>query len=84
MLVRGDKLGQNVRREVLSAFVRRWTFENAGAENVIRNRATCTDPIPLVSDADWLADHAFHVTQDGSRLMRNRRYAEPALLAVSR
>ena len=30
----------------------------------------------VVTDAEWLAVHAFHFTKDGSRLMVNRRYAE--------
>ena len=36
---------------------------------------------PLVSDAEWLKAYAFHFTQDGSRLMENRKYAEPVYKA---
>jgi hypothetical protein len=30
------------------------------------------------TDAAWLSKHAFHFVKDGSRLSRNRRYAEPS------
>jgi hypothetical protein len=33
------------------------------------------------TDDEWLNTHAFHFVKDGSRLMRNRRYAEPAFMA---
>lgn len=35
---------------------------------------------PLVSDAEWLATHAFHVTQSG-RLSNRHSFAEPAYMA---
>ena len=36
--------------------------------------------VPLVSDAEWLAMHAFHVTKDGRRLI-GVRGAVPAYMA---
>lgn len=37
---------------------------------------------PLISDAAWLAAHAFHVTRRG-KLYRRRPWAEPASFAES-
>lgn len=37
--------------------------------------------VSVQTDAAWLADHAFHFTKDGQRLMA-RRYAEPVYLAT--
>lgn len=81
MLVRGDRLSDSARRQVLSAFGYRWTHENE-----MRARSWCRqsgfDPpkIPLISDNQWLQEHAFHVVKNGSRLMRNRPHSEPAFL----
>ncbi len=33
------------------------------------------------TDQAWIVDHAFHFTKDGTRLMRNHKYAEPHDLA---
>jgi hypothetical protein len=37
--------------------------------------------VPLTTDAEWLAAHAFHFTKDGLRLMGNRKHAEPVYMA---
>lgn len=36
--------------------------------------------VPLITDAEWLAQHAFYFTKAG-RLAANRRFCEPAYLA---
>jgi hypothetical protein len=33
---------------------------------------------PLTTDELWVKAHAFHFVADGSRLMENRKHAEPA------
>ena len=37
--------------------------------------------VPIQTDTDWLADHAFWFTSDGRRLSANHRYVEPAYTA---
>jgi hypothetical protein len=81
MLVRGDMLSESARREVLSAFGYRWTVENAGrSKSWFAHGKAGLPTIPCVKDSEWLASHAFHVLRDGSRLARNRRFAEPAFM----
>jgi len=78
-LVRGDRLPAEARAEVLRAYIYRWTAENPDRERAwrgIKGQPT----LPLQSDAAWLAEHAFHVTDSG-RLARNRHRAEPAFMA---
>lgn len=79
--INGSKLSPATRQEVLSAYGYRWTVEN---ERRAREwfRAGKAEPptAPLVTDEEWLADHAFHVTRDG-RLDARHRHAEPACLA---
>jgi hypothetical protein len=82
MLVRGDKLSESARRQVLEAHGHRWTVENEERARRWHCAATIDPPhAPLVTDAEWLREHAFHVVRDGSRLMANRHHAEPACLA---
>lgn len=80
MLIRGDKLSSDQRRQVLAAFIYRWTSDNGQREAVWRGLRS-QPTIPLQTDQQWLAEHAFHFTKDGSRLTRNRKHAEPAFLA---
>jgi len=79
MLIRGDRLNERQKRMVLSAFIYRWTKDNHRREEVYRG-IFGKPTIPLVSDAQWLKEHAFHFVRDGSRLMANRHYAEPAFM----
>lgn len=51
-----------------------------GAEKVWTREEWHAYHVPLTSDDEWIAAHAFHFTKDGSRLMV-KRYAEPAYLA---
>lgn len=47
-------------------------------ERAYVHRSTAIGPGKYyTSDDDWIRHHAFHFTQDGSRLVYNRRYAEP-------
>jgi len=82
MLIRGDQLNDHQRRYVLNAYIYRWTSDNPRREEVYSNAAICQRPtMPLVTDEEWLKDHAFHFTKDGKRLMANRRHAEPTFMA---
>ncbi len=78
MLIRGDKLSAKVRQHVLAAFIYRWTVENPNREFVWRKLAKPT--MPLISDEQWLREHAFHVTKAG-QLDDRVHHAEPAYMA---
>jgi hypothetical protein len=81
MLVRGDQLSESARRQVLAAFGYRWTIENESRARYWCRQSGANPPrIPLIPDEQWLREHAFHVVQDGSRLMKNRSHAEPACM----
>lgn len=95
-LVKGADLSASTRAEVLAAFPYRWTSDNPNRVRAygpcpgcdIRKPYVNTSSaaghshptIPLVTDAEWIAAHAFWVTKAG-RLALNRKYAEPASLA---
>jgi hypothetical protein len=85
MLVRGDQLSESARRQVLAAFGYRWTIENESRARQWsrQSRLICPSGFARITDQQWLRQHAFHVVQDGSRLMKNRSHAEPACLAES-
>lgn len=84
MLIRGDKLTHMQRQEVLRTFVHRWTLENAGICETLRKVWQREDwhayHTALITDDQWLLEHAFHFVKDGSRLMANN-HAEPAYMA---
>jgi hypothetical protein len=91
-LVRGDRLTPRQRVEVLAAFIYRWTRENAQRVQAWGECSKCDvrrpyvnlkssdghshPAIPLVSDNDWLGQHAFYVTEDGD-LSKRHRHCEP-------
>jgi hypothetical protein len=66
-LIKGTALTARQREQVLAAFVHRHTAIGDGRY--------------YPTEQAWLADHAFYFVKDGSRLARNRRYAEPHSLA---
>lgn len=78
-LVNGADLLPATRAEVLRTFVYRWTFEN---ERMARCAYVMHTPptAPLVTDEQWLREHAFYVRNDGA-LARNRHYCEPHYMA---
>ena len=93
-LVAGADLTPAMAKQVKDAFIYRWTFDSpyrtkyykcdlcdiaAPYVNPDSSEGHSHPTIPLVSDEQWLADHAFHFTNDG-RLFA-RRHAEPAYLA---
>jgi hypothetical protein len=89
MLIRGDQLNRGQRAIVLAAFHHRWTVENyrkgvykcphCFLEKIEFDRVECRQhhpTVPLVTDEEWLAKHAFHFVKDGSRLKMNKKFAE--------
>lgn len=82
VLVRGDQLPSNLRREVLARYPYRWTSDNPARERAW-SRIEGAPTIPLVSDAQWLRDHAFYVTRRGT-LDKRRTHAEPAYMTEER
>lgn len=94
-LVRGDRLPPQARRDVLASYGYRWTHENAkriGRCPACAQQAACGGAAevngtpwheyhnPLVSDEQWLRDHAFYVTRLGA-LSRRHRHCEPGWMA---
>jgi hypothetical protein len=77
-LVRGDRLPSDLRRQVLSRYVHRWTSDNRDRERVWRG-VKGAPTIPLQSDDQWLREHAFWVTSKGT-LDARRKHAEPAFM----
>ena len=84
MLVTGDKLRSDTRAHVLRAYVHRWTHENSrgGCVACRDSRMEHGKHAPLVSDAEWLAAHAFHVRADGKLDGRFKR-CEPHYMATN-
>ena len=78
-LVRGDQLPSDLRREILSKYPYRWTSDNSERERVWRN-IEGKPTIPLVSDAQWLREHAFYVTDRGTLDKRRNKHAGPAYM----
>lgn len=75
MLIRGEKLNQRQREQVLSAYIYRNTFENQ------KQRPSLVTSALLVTDSEWIKAHAFNFIADGSRLCNRSRHAEPNFLA---
>lgn len=88
MLLKGNELNAKQRSQVLAAFVHRWTFENRRCESMRKERSRLESigvkPALVVSDANWIANHAFHFLKDGSQLMASKTHAEPEYMANSR
>ena len=74
-LIKGPDLSPSARRDVLAAFVYRQTTENGYPA-----RNPCNARVPAITDAQWLAEHAFYVTATG-RLACRPRYCEAAHMA---
>ena len=80
--VNGSKLSDSARREVLSAFGYRWTAENEKRARQWYKTSKMEPPTaPLISDGEWLDQHAFHVVKDSTRLSARLCHAEPACMA---
>jgi len=77
-VIRGDKLPRHLQEEVLRTFIYRWTTDNTQREHAWRNLEK--PRIPLITDAQWLREHAFHVTKAGKLDVRHA-HAEPHYMA---
>ena len=75
-LVKGDHLTESVRKEVLAAYVYRLTTENGYPEHMPWPASLGKATVPAQTDAEWLASHAFWVT-DAGHLAKNRHHCEP-------
>lgn len=76
-LVKGSHLSNIARKEVLAAFNLRWTVENVTP----RIRELLGNPTaPIVTDKQWLAEHAFYIKRDG-HLASSPAHCEPAYMA---
>lgn len=91
-LVKGTDLPYNLQAEVLRSYVHRWTHENArqtyggqcpackqGKPESMTLEKWHAYHVPLVTDQEWLAAHAFYVTKAG-KLDARRHHAEPSYL----
>lgn len=93
-LILGSQLSPQARAQVLNAFIYRWTTGNTQRarvykcakcdvrtpyQNTISANGHTHPTMPLISDEQWLNEHAFWITKDGS-LARNRNHAEPAFM----
>ena len=67
MMIRGDRLSTRQIEQVLAAYVHRHS-------TIGRNKR-------YANDRAWRFDHAFYFLSDGSRLMANHKYCEPAFMA---
>lgn len=76
----GTNLSDKAKKEVLSAYVYRWTKENGQRESAYKNLSKPT--IPLSTDDEWLRSYAFWTNRDGS-LTRNRHHCVPSSLVES-
>lgn len=74
-LITGDKLPENLKREVLRTFTYRLTTENGYPQD-----NPCGAKVAPISDEQWLAEHAFYVTNAGS-LSRKHSHCEPYYMA---
>jgi hypothetical protein len=98
-LIKGTDLNPAQRAQVLSAFIYRWTSDNSQRPYVYHACPTCDirtpfvgpsaaghnhPTVPLETDDQWLTARAFWFLNDGSRLVYNRRWAEPACMANER
>jgi hypothetical protein len=93
-LIAGKDLTPEMRKQVENAFVYRWTSDNPHrVEQYSCSQCDIADPyvneahaeghshptVPLTTDDQWIAEHAFHFTNRDK--LRPREFAEPAYLA---
>ena len=93
-LVKGEDLTLSQRREVLAAFIFRWTSDNPHRLRVYRcphcdlvnldfGKVGCRQYHPTIllqTDEEWIREHAFYVNARGC-LAANKNHCEPAFMA---
>lgn len=81
MLIKGTSLSYSQRRQVLAAFLYRWTADNlrriAAWSKAFPDKKDWPR-IPLISDEEWLGRYSFYFTRTG-QLSSRKPYAEPVL-----
>lgn len=79
-LIKGNELSGAVCTDVLRSFVHRMTKENIKQQPAMAKRAFDHGyKMPIISDTDWLKDHAFYVTNAGNLSCRHN-HCEPAFM----
>lgn len=79
MLIKGIDLNPKQKQQVLATFVHRCTYENG---LTMQSWKLCkTNKQYMLSDNDWLAEHAFYFIKDGSRLSAKHKQCEPSFMA---
>lgn len=63
-LIEGSKLTEDQQRQVKQRFTQRWTLENG----------YCPGHIPVVTDAQWIANRRFHIKADGNLALKPSRF----------
>lgn len=79
-LIKGKDLNSSQRGQVLNTYVYRWTSDNKRRESIYANIAG-KPTTPLITDNQWLREHAFWFLNDGSRLDYTHKHCEPAFMA---
>jgi len=80
-LVRGDKLPEDLKKQVLTSYAYRMTVESAERwPHINRYMRQNGYKAQLIGDEQWLKEHAFYVTR-GRTLAKNRKHCEPGYLA---
>ena len=79
-IIKGNELNHKQRAQVLSAYIYRWTSDNPRRKSVWNN-VVGKPTVPLITDNQWLTEHAFWFLNDGSRSARTHTHAEPAFMA---
>lgn len=59
-LIAGNKLTDAQQAQVKERFTKRWTLENG----------YCPGHIPVVTDAQWIANRRFHIKADGNLALK--------------
>jgi hypothetical protein len=80
-LIKGIQLSEQQKRQVLAAFIYRWTVDNHQREAAWNHSVpdkTQWPRIPLITDYEWLTRYSFYFTPAGS-LSAKKKYAEPIL-----
>lgn len=78
MLIKGTDLNHQQKSLVLASFGYRWTTEN---EHRARLWYRGDEPTaPLMSDADWLDQYAFHFIKSGERMDQRKRFCVPSFM----
>jgi len=74
---RGENLTPKQIAQVKAAFLYRWTIENKDSEAWAY---ISTPRIPLVTDEEWIKEHAFYFRKDG-QLSRKHTSCVPVYMA---